>query len=149
MTWLAPDIVPADEPFHGGERETLQGFLQYARESLLKRCAGQDVAPLYWTPEHPDRAFDDIDPGRAADDIAWYRAEWSAVNEALDRLALDDTYTSPRWGVMSLRWAYLHMIREYSAHGGQADIIRERIDGPHVSVGAAGTRRPGGGATRR
>jgi uncharacterized damage-inducible protein DinB len=168
MTWLAPDIVPADEPFHGGEREMLQGFLQYARESLLKRCAGlapeqlvirssppstlsllgiirhvtdveriwfrirfagQAVAPLYRTPEDPDRAFDDTDPGRAADDIARYRSEWSAVNEALDRLALDDTYPSPRWGVMSLRWAYLHTIREYSGHCGQADIIRERIDG--------------------
>ena len=30
MTWLAPEIVPADEPFHGGEREMLQGFLQHA-----------------------------------------------------------------------------------------------------------------------
>jgi hypothetical protein len=39
------------------------------------------------------------------------------------------TYTSPRWGVMTLRWVYLHMIREYSAHRGQADIIRQRIDG--------------------
>ena len=168
MTWLTPEIVPADEPFHDGEREMLQGFLQNARESLLKRCAGltpeqlvirsappstlsllgivrhvtdveriwfrirfagQDVAPLYRTAEDPDRAFDDTDPGRAADDIARYRAEWGPVNEALDGLALDDTYASPRWGVMSLRWAYLHTIREYSAHGGQADIIRERIDG--------------------
>ncbi|PZS04001.1 MAG: hypothetical protein DLM56_07600 [Pseudonocardiales bacterium] len=27
------------------------------------------------------------------------------------------------------RRVYLHMIREYSAHDGQADILRERIDG--------------------
>jgi uncharacterized damage-inducible protein DinB len=123
MTWLTPEIVPTDEPFHGGEREMLQGFLQNAREGLLKRCAGltpeqsvirsappstlsllgivrhvtdveriwfrirfagQDVAPLYRTAEDPDRAFDDTDPGRAADDIARYRAEWGPVNEALD-----------------------------------------------------------------
>ncbi len=57
MTWVVPDIVPADERFQGGEREMLQGFLQNARESLL------------------------------------------------------------------------HTIREYSGHCGQADIIRERIDG--------------------
>ena len=168
MTWLTPEIVPADEPFHDGEREMLQGFLQNARESLLKRCAGltpeqlvirsappstlsllgivrhvtdveriwfrirfagQDLVPLYRTPEHSDRAFDATDPGQAAGDIARYRSEWGAVDEVLERLALDDTYASPRWGVMSLRWAYLHVLREYSAHGGQADIIRERIDG--------------------
>ena len=40
MTWVVPDIVPADELFQGGEREMLQGFLQHARESLLTRCAG-------------------------------------------------------------------------------------------------------------
>jgi hypothetical protein len=93
------------------------------------RFAGQDVALLYRTPENPDSAFDDAAPERAADDIARYRAEWTAVDEALSGLALDDTYTSPRWGDMTLRWAYLHMIREYSGHCGQADIVRERIDG--------------------
>jgi uncharacterized damage-inducible protein DinB len=168
MTWVVPDSAPADEPYQGGEREMLQGFLQHARENLLTRCAGlppeqlvnrsappsgltllgivrhltdveriwfrirfggQDVAPLYRTPDNPDAAFDDAAPEQAADDIAGYRAEWSAADKAVDGMALDRTYTSPRWGVMSLRWAYLHVLREYSAHGGHADIIRERIDG--------------------
>jgi uncharacterized damage-inducible protein DinB len=168
MTWVVPDIVPVDEPYQGGEREMLQGFLQRARESALKRCAGltpeqlvtrsappstlsllgivrhltdveriwfrirfagQEVAPLYRTPENPDRAFDAAEPGYAADDIARYQAEWSAADEAASGLALTDTFTSPRWGVLSLRWAYLHVLREYSGHCGQADIIRERIDG--------------------
>ena len=168
MTWVVPETAPADEPFLGGERQMLHGFLQYARESLLLRCAGltaeqlvirasppsglsllgiirhvtdvertwfrirfagQDVAPRYQTPENPDGAFDDTRPEQADDDIARYRAEWAAVDTALGGLTLDATYDSPRWGVMSLRWVYLHMIREYSAHGGQADLIRERIDG--------------------
>jgi uncharacterized damage-inducible protein DinB len=167
MTWVVPETVPADEPFLGGEREMLQGFLRFGRESLLRRCggltpeqltvrsappsalsllgivrhvtdvertwfrrrlAGQDAPPFY-SGTNPDGAFDDLDPERAADDIARYRAEWSAVDDAIGGLALDDTYTSPRWGAMSLRWMYLHMIREYSGHIGQADIIRERIDG--------------------
>jgi uncharacterized damage-inducible protein DinB len=167
-TWVAPDIVPADELFQGGEREMLQGFLQNARESLLKRCAGltadqlvtrssppstlsllgivrhltdveriwfrirfagEEVALPYRTAENADSAFDEAVPERAAADIARYRAEWTAVDAALSGLALDDTYQSPRWGVMNLRWAYLHTIREYSGHCGQADIIRERIDG--------------------
>lgn len=41
---------------------------------------------------------------------------------------LDDT--SPfMGGEVSLRWIYLHMIAEYACHCGQADLIRERIDG--------------------
>jgi Protein of unknown function (DUF664) len=33
------------------------------------------------------------------------------------------------WSEMSLRWALIHMIGEYAGHTGQADLIRERIDG--------------------
>jgi len=168
MTWVVPDIVPADELFQGGEREMLQGFLQHARESLLTRCAGltpeqlvtrsappstlsllgivrhltdveriwfrirfggQEIEPCYRTPENASKAFDDVRAERAEDDIARYRAEWTAVDSALGGQALADTYESPRWGVMTLRWAYLHVIREYGGHCGHADLIRERIDG--------------------
>ena len=168
MTWVVPETVPADEPFHSGEREMLDGFLRYGRESLLRRCAGltaeqlvlrasppsglsllglvrhltdvericfrirfrgQEIEPCYRTPENASKAFDDIRPERAEDDIARYRAEWAAVDSALSGQALDDTYDSPRWGVMTLRWAYLHVIREYGGHCGHADLIRERIDG--------------------
>jgi Protein of unknown function (DUF664) len=98
------------------------------RTWFRRRFVGQDVPPVH-AGGSPDAAFDAVDPGRAADDIAAYRREWGAVDEAIGPLALDDTYDSPRWGVMTLRWAYLHVIREYSAHIGQADIIREHIDG--------------------
>ena len=168
MTWVAPETVLADEPFHSGEREMLDGFLRYGRESLLRRCAGltaeqlvlrasppsglsllglvrhltdveriwfrirfggQEIAPCYRTPENAGKAFDDIRAEHAEDDIARYRAEWAAADSALGGLALDHAHDSPRWGVMTLRWAYLHVIREYSGHCGHADLIRERIDG--------------------
>jgi Protein of unknown function (DUF664) len=29
----------------------------------------------------------------------------------------------------SLRWIYVHMIREHARHAGHADILREQIDG--------------------
>jgi Protein of unknown function (DUF664) len=93
------------------------------------RFGREDVAPGYRTPENPDSAFDNTRPEQAREDIARYRAEWAAVDSALGGLALGDTYESPRWGVMTLRWAYLHTIREYSAHCGHADLLRERIDG--------------------
>ena len=50
--------------------------------------------------------------------------------EVLDHgvAALDHTY--PAWlGEVSLRWVILHMIEEYARHNGQADLIRESIDG--------------------
>ncbi|MDX6317970.1 MAG: hypothetical protein QOD35_1370 [Nocardioidaceae bacterium] len=40
MAWVAPEVVRHDEPFVGGEREMLRGFLQYGRVSLLLPCAG-------------------------------------------------------------------------------------------------------------
>ena len=41
-------------------------------------------------------------------------------------MPLEEIFVNPRWGEMSLRWALVHMIGEYA---GQADLIRERIDG--------------------
>ena len=43
--------------------------------------------------------------------------------------ALEATFVSPRWGVMSLRWVYLHLLSEYATHTGHAQLLRERIDG--------------------
>jgi hypothetical protein len=44
-------------------------------------------------------------------------------------LPLDTIFVNELWGEMSLRWALLQMIAEYAAHSGQADLLRERIDG--------------------
>jgi Protein of unknown function (DUF664) len=30
---------------------------------------------------------------------------------------------------VNLRWIYVHMIEEYARHNGNADLLRERIDG--------------------
>ena len=40
--------------------------------------------------------------------------------------------THPAWGgrgEVSLRWVLTHMVEEYARHNGQADLIRESIDG--------------------
>jgi uncharacterized damage-inducible protein DinB len=42
--------------------------------------------------------------------------------------ALDRTHPA-RIGEVSLRWVLTHMIEEYARHNGQADLIRESIDG--------------------
>ena len=43
--------------------------------------------------------------------------------------ALDHTVPHDRLGRVSLRWIYVHMIREHALHVGHADILREQLDG--------------------
>ncbi|MEV4623642.1 DinB family protein [Asanoa sp. NPDC049573] len=40
MTWVAPDINRRSEPFVAGEREMLQGWLDWHRDTLLWKCRG-------------------------------------------------------------------------------------------------------------
>jgi hypothetical protein len=40
MTWIAPDIERAKAPHVGGEREMLQGWLDFHRQTLLGKCTG-------------------------------------------------------------------------------------------------------------
>lgn len=168
MTWTAPEYQRTDEPFAGGERPMLDGFLDHRRAGLLMRCSGltarqlaersvppsdlsllgivrhltdvertyfrkrwghEEMASYYWTPQRPDGAFDDADPAHAQRDLERLVAEQDAGRRAVAGLPLDTIFVSERWGEMSLRWALIQMIAEYAAHSGQADLIRERIDG--------------------
>lgn len=43
--------------------------------------------------------------------------------------ALDQTVPHDELGQVSLRWIYVHIIREHARHAGHADILREQIDG--------------------
>jgi hypothetical protein len=40
VTWTAPEFERVDEPFVGDERAVLDGFLDFARGTLLVKCAG-------------------------------------------------------------------------------------------------------------
>lgn len=42
-------------------------------------------------------------------------------------LSLDDVVTGHRLGPLSMRWIYLHLIRELAQHCGHADILREQL----------------------
>jgi hypothetical protein len=159
MSWIAPEVTPVDEPFVGDERAMLAGLLDYNRATLLSRCAGlggvdlarRSIPPStlsllglvrhltdvertwfrrrfaglvlpdgYQTDERREAAFDDTDPGQAEADYQ---------RDAVADLPLEHTYDHPRYGMMSLRWAYLHMIEEYAGHMAHAALLRECIDG--------------------
>ena len=99
------------------------------RTYFCVRWGRQELAACYATPDQPDAAFDDADPRHARRDLERLAAEQEAARRAVADLPLEAIFVSPRFGEMSLRWAMTHVIAEYAAHTGQADLIRERIDG--------------------
>jgi hypothetical protein len=99
------------------------------RTYFRRRWGGEEIADYYTTPGRPDAAFNDADPAHAKRDLERLVAEQDAARRAVAALPLGTIYVNERWGEMSLRWALTHMIAEYAAHAGQADLIRERIDG--------------------
>jgi uncharacterized damage-inducible protein DinB len=89
------------------------------------RFAGEPVDWAYGPPVSIAKA----DAATAEADYASLVAEQDACRQAVADRALDDIYTSDRWGDLSLRWMFGHVIEEYARHNGHADLLRERIDG--------------------
>jgi hypothetical protein len=164
MAWIAPRVHRADEPFAAGERPMLEGFLDWGRASLLRKCEGltgeqlairacppSDMSLLglirhmtnverNWfrrrfggqelpTPYPAGTDFGSADGDSAGQDWTALIAEQQAASDAVTGLTLDAVYVHDKWGTMTLRWLYSHMIAEYAGHGGHADLLRERVDG--------------------
>ena len=62
-----------------------------------------------------------------------YRRTWAHSDVTIDALALDDTGHVPWWpddrSEVTLHLVLIHMIAETNRHAGQADLVRELIDG--------------------
>ena len=93
------------------------------------RFLGEPVEPLFSREGVPGVAIREVDPARAEADVATLRAEWDQCRRAVAGVPLEQTFQDGRWGEMSLRWIYQHMIDEYARHNGHADLLRECIDG--------------------
>jgi len=121
---------------------TLGGLLKHLAsiedEWFTEIVAGQPT-PEPWASADPEAAPGWAWTSAAEDSGKELRDLWSErVERARDVVAalirdhgvaaLDQTYAA--WlGAVSLRWVILHMIEEYARHNGQADLIRESIDG--------------------
>jgi hypothetical protein len=64
-----------------------------------------------------------------ADVIAEYEEACAQSRRIAAGLVLDHTVPHDQLGRVSLRWIYVHIIREHARHIGHADILREQIDG--------------------
>ena len=46
MSWTAPEVTRTDPPFVNGERESLEAWLEYHRQTLLWKCQGLTAEQL-------------------------------------------------------------------------------------------------------
>jgi uncharacterized damage-inducible protein DinB len=118
-------VPPSNLSLIGIARHLTDVELTYFR----RRWGGQEIAGYYASADRPDADFEDASPATAERDLQRLVDEQDAARQAVAGMALEEIFVNPRWGQMSLRWALIHMIGEYAGHTGQADLIRERIDG--------------------
>jgi uncharacterized damage-inducible protein DinB len=111
---------------------TLLGLVRHMAEVerswFRTRAAGLELQDLYCSDDDEDGDFDNVADAVVEQDLATYKAECLAADEAARELSLDHTFAGRR-GPISLRWVYVHMIEEYARHNGHADLLRERLDG--------------------
>ena len=95
-----------------GERETLEGFLEYHRKALSGKLRGlsEEDAQRRLVPSLTTMLG--LVRHAAAVERNWFQH-----------------YLGGRPREVSLRWIYVHIIREHARHIGHADILREQIDG--------------------
>ena len=84
-----------------------------------------------WSDENPNADFNPPESMMGVDAVAFYRSESARSNEIIRAAPTldDEAATETRRGHTTLRWILFHMIEETARHAGQADIIREMIDG--------------------
>ena len=61
--------------------------------------------------------------------LAEYQSQCEESRRIAARYPLDHMVPHHRFGTVSLRWIYVHMIEETARHTGQLDILREQLDG--------------------
>jgi hypothetical protein len=164
---VAPPLADEDLVATAGEREVLEGFLDYHRTVLsgklrglseddvrrrlvpslttligiVKHAAGVERNWFqHWLAERPreqiagnsrgDAASWDPAPGETIADVSGeFAATCAESRQIAAGFGLDHTVPHDYLGQVSLRWIYVHLIREYARHAGHADILREQIDG--------------------
>jgi hypothetical protein len=92
-------------------------------------------------PATPDESFVPDDDDTIASVQRAHREACESSRRATSSLGLDDLVHGNRRGPRTLRWVYLHVLRELAQHCGHADILREQIvDGSAGGVARRSTR---------
>lgn len=111
-------------------RTTLLGLVKHATyvEQIWfnEAITGTPRAEL-GLPATPDESFVLTDDDTISTTRDAHRQACVAAVAAVVPLSLDDIVTGHWLGPLSLRWIYLHCIREFAQHLGHAEILREQI----------------------
>ena len=167
MTDAPPPADEEDRVAVAGERETLEGFLEYHRRALSGKLRGlseedarRRLVPSMTTmiglvshaaavernwfqlylggkPREEitgnargDAPSWDVGAGQTIGGvIAEFESAFAASRQIAAGFAVDQTVQHDQLGQVSLRWIYVHIIREHARHIGHADILREQVDG--------------------
>ncbi|MEU4555152.1 uncharacterized protein DUF664 [Micromonospora violae] len=78
-------------------------------------------------PATPDESFILDDDDTIASVQRAHQEACEASRRTTSTLGLDDVLRGHRRGPVSLRWVYLHVLRELAQHCGHAEILREQI----------------------
>jgi hypothetical protein len=129
-----------------GERTTLESFLDDYRDIVVRKVSGlsdTDARREYgWFDQLLQERSND---NRRTHDRSWefeflpeeslptliteYQTQCEESRRIAARYPLDHVVRHRRFGTVSLRWIYVHMIEETARHTGQLDILREQLDG--------------------
>jgi uncharacterized damage-inducible protein DinB len=118
-------VVPSLNTLHGLVRHlTKVEFIWFSQV-----IAGvEEPAPFGW-PERRDGDYALDDGATLEEDVARHLAACERSREIFAGVELDEVRAHRRFGELDVRWIMNHMIREYAQHNGQADVLRELIDG--------------------
>jgi uncharacterized damage-inducible protein DinB len=111
---------------------SLLGLVRHMTEverSWFRTQAAKLTLPDLYSPSGDENGdFDNVADAVVEQDIATFKVECLAADEAVRTMSLEDTFARGP-DQISLRWVYIHMIEEYARHNGHADLLREHLDG--------------------
>ncbi|MFD5600275.1 DinB family protein [Leucobacter sp. NPDC058333] len=105
-----------------------------AEYEYLTECLGRDGGiSMPWM---ADEAADNADMWATASEsrdeiVGLYRRAWASDDATVRELGPESQGVVPWWGgeIVTVRRLLVHMISETQRHAGQADILREQLDG--------------------
>jgi uncharacterized damage-inducible protein DinB len=104
--------------------------LSFVERGWFQEKVGNEALVLPFDAETDPDGDWRIEDGESTEDVfSMYRASIERSREAMAHKSLDDLVEFPKRRGYSVRWVLAHMLEETARHAGQADILRELIDG--------------------
>ncbi|MCX6397579.1 MAG: DinB family protein [Propionibacteriales bacterium] len=101
--------------------------LTFVEQAWFQVVLGGRTRAELGLPQDVDPTFVPAPGTTVASALAEYERVCAWSRETAAGYALDHVVEHHRMGAVSLRWIYVHMVRETSRHAGHADILREQL----------------------